>query len=77
MFDQRYYNPQQFTALRCANAPALLARSAEHACLLEVFSDEFGASTATQGQGDHRSLRAWPRDEGFTDLYHACVEYRR
>ena len=46
MFDQGWHNPQQFPALRCSNAPALLARNAERACLLEVFGDEFGASTA-------------------------------
>jgi hypothetical protein len=48
----------------------------EHACLLEVFGDEFGASTARQGKVITDLFGHGPR-RGFTNLYRACVEYRR
>jgi hypothetical protein len=41
-----------------------------------VFGDEFGASTARQGKVITDLFGHGPR-RGFTDLYRACVEYRR
>jgi hypothetical protein len=54
-----------------------LARSAAHACLLEVFGDEFDRLDMQAAGKVITDLLGMAHDEGFTDLYSACLEYRR
>jgi hypothetical protein len=54
-----------------------LTRSAAHACLLEVFGDDFGRLDLQAAGKVITDLLGMARDEGFIDLYSACLEYRR
>jgi hypothetical protein len=54
-----------------------LARSAAHACLLQVFGDDFARLDPQAAGKVITDLLDMARDEGFTDLYGACLEYAR
>jgi hypothetical protein len=58
-------------------APGPLARSAAHACLLEVFGDDFGRLDLQAAGRVITDLLGMAHDEGFADLHTASLEYRR
>jgi hypothetical protein len=53
-----------------------LTRSAAHACLLEVFGDDFGRLDLQAAGSVITDLLDMARDEGFIDLYSACLVSR-
>lgn len=54
-----------------------LTRSAAHACLLEVFGDDFGRLDLQAAGKVITDLLDMVRNEGFFDLHSACLEHRR
>jgi hypothetical protein len=54
-----------------------LTRSAAHACLLDVFGDDFGRLDLRAAGKVITDLLDMARDEEFLDPHSACLEYRR